>query len=92
MSQAHTILQALYRQIHRPSQAPASVATLARATSLPYVDVRQNVLALAQGRFVERGANGAIRLTLAGLAVAVAKVDPHPAPAIRETRRVACAA
>ncbi len=89
MSQAHLLLQAVYQQINRNS---STVGTLIRATPLSAAAIRQGLRALAKQGLIDRGVEGEIRLTLSGLAVAVAGIDPQPAAATRHARRVAYAA
>ncbi len=89
MSQAHLLLQAVYQQINR---SPSTVGALIRVTPLTGAAIRQGLRALAKQGLIDRGVEGEIRLTLAGLAVAVAGVDPQPVAATRQARRVAYAA
>ena len=93
MSQAHLLLQAIYAQINRAtSAAPYTIGALKRATPLTIAAIRQGLRALAKQGLVDRGVDGEIRLTLSGLAVAVAGIDPQPIAATRYARRVAYAA
>ena len=76
MSHAYLLLQILLRRSHRASRR--HLLDAGRVYSLMVSDVQRASRRLAKLGLIERLVDGDLRLTMAGLAVAVTGLDPTP--------------
>jgi DNA-binding IscR family transcriptional regulator len=83
MSLDIAVLRALLRLARR--RTPPTLEQLVVRVAAPESDVRKSLASLARSSLVQRtrGDEGGLRLSLAGLAVAVAAAAPRPAEARR---------